>query len=72
MKLGMSIESLYKTSYLMQARNQDFLWGGGAFRLEVDLAINVVIVNKQSDWDFDCDYRVNKFVNGVVTVSSHC
>ena len=39
--------------------------GGGAFRLEVDLAINVVIMIKQSDWD----YRVNKIVKGVVTVS---
>ena len=44
-------------------------WGGwGAFPLEVNLAINVVIMIKHSDWD----YRVNKIVKGVVTVSSHC
>ena len=40
-----------------QARNQDFAWeGGGAFWLKLDFIIIVVI--KQSDWD----YRVNKVV----------
>ena len=50
----------------VQARNQDFVWGGGAFCLEVSLAIIVVI--KQSDWDV----VVNKVVKGVVTVYSNC